>query len=202
MINTESWLCASCWMHCGPEQPKILGHSLVYLLVCSLRLLVRLLCTTRSAHALRLRAPLRSLAFSFIHFAYSLARGQVNDWMAIYSVFISTLAHSGMVMTGWWPVIDFGCVGCHKNLDLRTVSFLFVFRRAFFSVVPCPVPIDDDEEAGRKNKVKYISDITITNFLSQRTIHSFIHSFISSSKYRRWLAVKMEAKTEHHSFIY
>ena len=42
--------------------------------------------------SLRSRAPLRSLA----HFAHSLARGTVIDWMAIYSVFSSILAHSGL----------------------------------------------------------------------------------------------------------
>ena len=30
------------------------------------------------------------------HFAHSLARGTVNNWMAIYSVFLSVLAHSAM----------------------------------------------------------------------------------------------------------
>ena len=33
-------------------------------------------------------------------------------------------------------------------------------------------------------------------------IHLLIRSFSSSSKYRRWLAVKMAAKTEHHSFTH
>ena len=55
--------------HSGQEQPRIhtavLGHSLVRWLV-------------------------RSLA----HFAHSRARGTVNDWMAIYSVFFSILNHS------------------------------------------------------------------------------------------------------------
>ena len=44
-------------------------------------------------HLLRSRAPLRALARSLAHFAYSLARGTANDWMAILSVF-SILAHS------------------------------------------------------------------------------------------------------------
>ena len=36
----------------------------------------------------------RSLVGSLTHFAQSLARGIVNDLMAIYSVFFSILAHS------------------------------------------------------------------------------------------------------------
>ena len=37
--------------------------------------------------SLRSRPPLRSLVRSFAHFAHSLARGTVNDWMDILSVF-------------------------------------------------------------------------------------------------------------------
>ena len=40
------------------------------------------------------RAPLRSFVCSLAHFAHSLARGTVNDWMAILSVFFSIFDHS------------------------------------------------------------------------------------------------------------
>ena len=39
--------------------------------------------------SLRSRPPLHSLVRSLAHFAHSLARGTVNDWMAILSVFFS-----------------------------------------------------------------------------------------------------------------
>ena len=55
---------------------KVLGHLLI-------RSLVRLLHTTHFARALRCAPLSRSRA----HFAHSLARGAVNDQMAIYSVF-------------------------------------------------------------------------------------------------------------------
>ena len=66
--------------HCGPEQQKIQtevqGHSLVCSLVHSHRSLVR----------------------SLARFTHSLARGTVNDCMAIYSVFFfSILAHSAIL---------------------------------------------------------------------------------------------------------
>ena len=68
-------------LHCGPEQPKIqtagLGHSLIHSLVRS----------HRSHHSL-----VRLLA----HFTHSLARREVNDLMAIYSVFCFILAHSAL----------------------------------------------------------------------------------------------------------
>ena len=44
--------------------------------------------------SLRSRPPLRSLVCSLAHFAHSLARGTVNDWMAILSVFFSIFDHS------------------------------------------------------------------------------------------------------------
>ena len=44
--------------------------------------------------SLRSRPPLRSLVRSLAHFAHSLARGTVNDWMAILSVFFSIFDHS------------------------------------------------------------------------------------------------------------
>ena len=63
--------------YCSPEQPKIQtkvqGHSLVR----SLAPLIYLFA---------LHYPLRC--------AHSLARGTVNDWMAIHSVFFSVLDHS------------------------------------------------------------------------------------------------------------
>ena len=42
---------------------------------------------TRTAHSHR----------SLAHFTHSLARGTVNEWMIIYSLFFSILAHSVMV---------------------------------------------------------------------------------------------------------
>ena len=51
----------------------------------------------RTAHSLTCSAPLallRSLACLLAHFAHSFARGTVNDWMGIHSVFFSVLAHS------------------------------------------------------------------------------------------------------------
>ena len=61
-------------LHSGPDQPKtqtkVLGHSLIRSLFCLLA-----------------------------HFAHSLARGTMNDLMAIYSVFFSILAHSVLTPT-------------------------------------------------------------------------------------------------------
>ena len=47
--------------------------------------------------SLRSRPPLRSPVRSLAHFAHSLARGTVNDWMAILSVCFSIIDHSAMV---------------------------------------------------------------------------------------------------------
>ena len=47
--------------------------------------------------SLRSRPPPRSLVRSLAHFAHSLARGTVNDWMAILSVFFSIFDHSALV---------------------------------------------------------------------------------------------------------
>ena len=58
---------------------------------------------TRTAHSfacfglLRSRPPLHSLVCSLAHFAHSLARGTVNDWLAVLSVFFSIFDHSVMV---------------------------------------------------------------------------------------------------------
>ena len=38
-------------------------------------------------------------------FAHSLARGTVNDWIAIYSVFFSILAHSALVSPACFDVM-------------------------------------------------------------------------------------------------
>ena len=46
--------------------------------------------------SLRSQALLHSLICSIAHFAHSLACGTVNDWIAIYSVFFSILAHSAL----------------------------------------------------------------------------------------------------------
>ena len=77
--------------HYGPKQPRIqtevLGHSLVRSLVRSHCSLVRLLRTARFACALH-------CAHSLAHFAHSLARVTVNDWMAILSVFFPIFDHS------------------------------------------------------------------------------------------------------------
>ena len=48
-------------------------------------------------YSLRSRPPLRSLVRSLAHFAHSLARGTVNDEMAIYSVFLFLFW-----LTVWW----------------------------------------------------------------------------------------------------
>ena len=40
--------------------------------------------------------PLRSLVRSLAHFAHSLTRGTVNDWMAILFVFFSIFDHSAV----------------------------------------------------------------------------------------------------------
>ena len=78
--------------HCGAEQPRVqtevLGQPLVHLLVrshCSL------ICLLRTAWFALLRSLIRLLT----HFAHSRACGTVNDWVAIYSEFFSTLDHSG-----------------------------------------------------------------------------------------------------------
>ena len=44
---------------------------------------------------LALLAPSAALTRSLAHFAHSLARGTVNDWMAILSAFFSIFDHSG-----------------------------------------------------------------------------------------------------------
>ena len=79
-------------MHCGPEQPRIqtevLGHSLV-------RSLAPLTHSLTPDYSLCSRPPLRSLVRSLAHFAHSLARGKVDDWMAIYSVFFFLI----------WPLV-------------------------------------------------------------------------------------------------
>ena len=48
--------------------------------------------------SLRLRLPLPLLVRSLAHFAHSLARGTVNGWMAILSVFLPIFDHSGRVL--------------------------------------------------------------------------------------------------------
>ena len=65
----------------------VLGHSLI-------RSLVPLTRSLASDCSLCSRPPLRSLVCSLVHFAHSLARGTVNDWMAILSVFFSIFDHS------------------------------------------------------------------------------------------------------------
>ena len=76
--------------HYGRKQPRIqtevLGHSLVRSLIRSHRSLIRLLRTARFARC--------SLVRSLAHFAHSLARGKVNYYMAILSVFFSIFDHS------------------------------------------------------------------------------------------------------------
>ena len=64
-----------------------MGHLLV-------RLLAPLTRWLAPDCSLRSRPPLRSLVHSLAHFAYSLARGTVKDWMAILSVFFSIFDHS------------------------------------------------------------------------------------------------------------
>ena len=53
-------------------------------------------------YLLRLRAALRSLAYSLAPFVHSLARGTVNDEMAIYSVFFPVFDHSAHYNCNEW----------------------------------------------------------------------------------------------------
>ena len=76
------------WSITSRIRTVVLRHSLVR----SLAPLTRSLAPDCS---LRSRPPLRSLVRSLAHFAHSLARGTVNDWMAILSVFFSIFDHSG-----------------------------------------------------------------------------------------------------------
>ena len=59
------------------------------------RSLAPLTCSLAPPCSLCLHALLRSLVCSLAHFAHSLARGTVNDWMTILSVFFYTFDHSG-----------------------------------------------------------------------------------------------------------
>ena len=63
------------------------AHSLAPLVHCSL-------CSA---------APLRLLVHSLAHFAHCLARGKVNDWMAIFFCVSFVLAHSAFLL---WPALD------------------------------------------------------------------------------------------------
>ena len=71
--------------------------------------------------SLRSRPPLRSLVCSLAHFAHSLARGTVNDWMPILSVFFSIFDHSVRVERSGKTRRGIGRIGgifekTHKNL--------------------------------------------------------------------------------------
>ena len=66
------------------------------------------------AHSLSLRAPLRSFICSLAHFAHSLARETVNDWMAIYSVFCSILDQSE------WPPSTFARGNSAAKADVES----------------------------------------------------------------------------------
>ena len=60
---------------------------------------------------LRSRPPLRSLVRSLAYFAHSLARGTVNDWMAILSVFFvpfSTIVHLQLSKAVYAVITDCG----------------------------------------------------------------------------------------------
>ena len=91
----SSFFVFSQFFHSGSDQPrigtKVLGHSLV-------RLLAPLTRSLAPDCLLRSRPPLRSLVRSLAHFAHSLARGKVNNWMAILSVFFSIFTHSVVVV--------------------------------------------------------------------------------------------------------
>ena len=54
----------------------------------------------RTAHSFACSGLLASLA----HFAHSLARGKVNDWMAILSVFFYIFDHSDRVIRNMLPI--------------------------------------------------------------------------------------------------
>ena len=70
---------------------------------CSLATLTRLLAPH---YLLRSHAPLRSLARLLAYIAHSLARGKVNDWMTIYSMFFSILAHCAKENTFFFLQLD------------------------------------------------------------------------------------------------
>ena len=97
-------------VHCGPEQPKIqtevLGHSLVLSLVC--------------LH--------RSLVCSLAHFAHSLARGTVNDWMAIKSVFFPIFDHSVGGKGGGVALIHYLRFLCRFHVDRRSKYSILLER--------------------------------------------------------------------------
>ena len=96
----------------------------------SLALLTRSLvpsCLLRSC------TPLRSLVRLLAHFAHSLARGTVNDWLAIYSVFFSILDHSAFsklcsssthLALGYF-LTSFLSISC---LIFPLFCFIFIFR--------------------------------------------------------------------------
>ena len=76
---------ATTGFHCTTVVEKRKEHRCKY---WATRSSVRLFA--RTAHSLAcsgLLASLRSLICSLAHFAHSLARGKVNDWMALLSVF-------------------------------------------------------------------------------------------------------------------
>ena len=79
------------------------------------------------------RSSVRLLVRSLAHFAHSLARGTVNHWMAILSVFFSIFDHSAALFFKKIeekkrnPILDpFN----HRRLLFRLSSFLFLL---FFS---------------------------------------------------------------------
>ena len=74
----------------------------------SLALLTRSLAPDCS---LRSRPPLHSLARSLTHFANSLARGTVNDKMAIYSLFFS-----------FWPIVHNHSTHCGESESRECVK--------------------------------------------------------------------------------
>ena len=66
-------------------------------------------------YLLRSRPPLRSLVRSLAHFAHSLARGTVNDWMAILSVFFSIFDHSAVGFQWVETVLVFEVIKTERN---------------------------------------------------------------------------------------
>ena len=80
------------------------------------RLLIPLTPSLAPDCSLHSRPPLRSLIRSLNHFAHSLARGTVNDWMAILSVFFSIFDHSAKL----------------KNVKLLEVK-IFFYKSDFWS---------------------------------------------------------------------
>ena len=93
-------------LHCGPEQTRIQTEPLARPFARSLEPLTCLLASDCLPHS---RPPLHSLVRLLAHFAQSLARGTVNDWMIFFLFFFSYIGH-----IIWVSVL--GCNVCHGSI--------------------------------------------------------------------------------------